>query len=475
LSAERFGARVATGGVDLQRHRRVHLIGIGGAGMSSIALVLAAMGHEVSGSDLKRPSALERLQASGISVRVGHDASAVEGADLVARSSAIGDGNVEWVAAERAGIERASRADLLAAITRQRRTIAVAGTHGKTTTSSMAALVLVRAGRDPSFVLGGELNEIGGSAAWGSGPWMVVEADESDGTFLELEREVAVVTNVEDDHLDHFGTLERLREDFAAFAGAARARVVSADDAMSRSIWGRSEGTVTFGTDPSADVRVASVITSRFASRVELVVDGSERLELQLATPGRHNALNAAAAIAAGRLAEVEPAEAVAALEHFAGVTRRFQLRGWLQGAAVVEDYAHHPTEVKAALSTARGAGFDRVVAVLQPHRYSRTAEHARGFALTLIEGADEAAVCEVYPAGETPIPGVSGLLINAEAAKVGRALAWLPGREDIVAWLTATLRPGDICVLLGAGDLPSVLEELAVEAEPGDGGGMGR
>lgn len=454
--------------VDLDRRRRIHLIGIGGAGMSSIALVLASMGHEVRGSDLKRPVALERLRAAGVEVSLGHRASQVEGADLVARSSAIGDHNVEWAAAGAAGLERASRADLLAAITRRRRTIAVAGTHGKTTTSSMLALILVRTGREPSFVLGGELNEIGGSASWGPGPWMVVEADESDGTFLRLERAVAVVTNVEDDHLDYFGSLDALRAAFADFGAGAEMLVVSADDPVARTLArGRFE-TVTFGSEASADVRVAHVATSRFSSTVELVVDGRERFEVRLATPGRHHALNAAAAVAAARLAGVEPAEAASALEHFAGVTRRFQLRGWLGDAAIVEDYAHHPTEVRAVLAAAREGGFDRVVAVLQPHRYSRTAEHARGFAEALLEGADVAAVTEVYPAGEAPLPGVSGLLIEAEAARAGGSLAWLPGRADVVAWLPRTLRPGDVCLLLGAGDLPSVVDDLALDPQPG-------
>lgn len=457
--------------VDLDRRRRIHLIGIGGAGMSSIAIVLASMGHEVRGSDLKRPAASERLRAAGVEVSVGHRASAIEGADLVARSSAIGDQNVEWAAAGAAGLERASRADVLAALTRRRRTIAVAGTHGKTTTSSMLALILVRAGQEPSFVLGGELNEIGGSASWGPGPWMVVEADESDGTFLRLEREVAVVTNVEDDHLDYFGSIEALQAAFADFSAGAGTLVVSADDPVARALPGGRSARATFGVDPSADVRVARVATSRFSSTVELVVDGRERLEVRLATPGRHHALNAAAALSAARLAGVEPAEAASALEHFAGVTRRFQLRGWLGGAAIVEDYAHHPTEVRSVLAAAREGGFARVVAVLQPHRYSRTAEHARGFAEALLQGADLAGVTEVYPAGEAPLPGVSGLLVEAEASRAGGSLAWLPGRADVVAWLRTVLRPGDVCLLLGAGDLPSVVDELSLDPRPGGAG----
>jgi UDP-N-acetylmuramate--alanine ligase len=450
--------------LDLTVPTRVHVVGVGGAGMSAIATVLAAMGHQVTGSDLKASPGLERLRAAGVAVAVGHRAENVGDVDVVAISTAVPAGNAEVVAAEARGIPVLRRAEVLAAIAATRRTVAVAGTHGKTTTSSMLALVLVEAGLHPSFIVGGELNEIGTGALWDDGEWMVVEADESDGTFLELPAEVAVVTSVEPDHLEHYGGYAPLVDAFDRFLAAARVRVVCADDEGAAALGARHQA-VTYGLSDGATYRMVDVERGRTGTRFGLDHDGERIAEVRLPVPGLHNARNACAALVAGVLVGAPPDAAERALARYAGVARRFQFRGERNGVTFVDDYAHLPKEVEAALAAAADGGWQRVVCVFQPHRYSRTAALWRDFADAFV-GADLVVVTDVYGAGETPRPGVTGkLVVDAVLeAHPEQRLAYLPGRADLVPYLRHVLRPGDLCLTLGAGDLTSLPAELLRE-----------
>jgi UDP-N-acetylmuramate--alanine ligase len=450
--------------VDLASVRRVHLVGVGGAAIGAIASVLAAMGKTVSGSDLRDTAALARLRAAGVDVTVGHTAANVpDGVDLVAVSTAIPERNPELREARRRGIPVASRAAVVSAIAAERSTVAVAGTHGKTTTSSMLALILAEAGLRPSFIIGGDVTAMGTGAVWDDGEWFVAEADESDGTFLELPRQAAIVTNVEPDHLDHWGDFEGLKAAFAEFLAATPGpSVVCADDPVAAGL-AATTGAITYGTDPSARYRMADLERSRRGTTFELVA-GEQRLgSVDVPILGVHNARNACAALATA-IELGAPFEAGrAALARFAGVARRFQHRGEVGGVTFVEDYAHLPTEVsQAALGAARDGGWDRIVCVFQPHRYSRTASLWRSFA-DAFEDADVLVVTDIYASGEAPRPGVSGRLI-ADAvlgAHPDQQVVYLPHRADVVSFLTTELRRGDLCLTLGAGDITTLPDQV--------------
>ena len=456
------GAAAAGGVGDPTAVRRIHVVGVGGAGMSAIATVLQAMGHEVSGSDLKESTVTERLRSVGIDVSIGHRADHVAGAALVTHSTAVTADNPELVEARRLGVPVLSRAEALAGIAARRRCIAVAGTHGKTTTASMLALILVEAGLHPSFLIGGDVNEIGTNAAWDTGEWIVVEADESDGTFLHLVPDIAVVTNVEADHLDHYGSFDAVRTAFAEFLASARLRVVGSDDPEARAIGG-TVGADLVGIVDGSTHTIAGVATGRSSVAFDLLGPDQDLVaHLSVSVPGLHNAKNAAVAAVAGLHAGAAPEAAARALARFGGVARRFEFRGELDGVTYVDDYAHLPTEVRAALAAARNGAWARVVAVFQPHRYSRTAEVGADFA-GAFDDADVVVLTDVYAAGEAPVPGVSGrLVVDAVArARPDLELHYVPGRTDLVAEVAGILRPGDLCLTLGAGDLTSLPDEL--------------
>ncbi len=449
--------------IDLSQRRRFHLVGIGGAGMSAIATVLSAMGHEVTGSDLKSSPALERLATAGLRLSTGHEAANVAGADAVAISSAISAANPEVVEAVRLGIPVHSRAELLAAVTRLRRTIAVAGSHGKTTTSSMLSLILVEAGMRPSFIIGGDLNEIGTNAVWDQGEWMVVEADESDGTFLHLGAEIAVVTSLEPDHLEHYGGFGQLTESFERFVAEARLALCYGDDPRPAALAARAgEGSALFGRGEGARFRLAEIEVGRAEVSFALSDGGADLGRFELPVPGEHNALNAGAAIGAALLAGVGAEPARRALKRFAGVARRFEFRGEKNGVTFVDDYAHLPGEVSAMCAAARRGGYGRVVAVFQPHRYSRTELLAAQFADSFLE-ADVVLVTSIYAAGEAPRPGVSGqLVVDAVLSAHPEAeISYVPDHEGLLASLRKLLRPGDLCLTLDAGDLAGLADEL--------------
>jgi UDP-N-acetylmuramate--alanine ligase len=451
--------------LDVSQPLAVHVVGIGGAGMSAIASTLAAMGHRVTGSDLKHGRVLDRLGAAGIPVVVGHDAANLPAElDLVAVSTAIPASNPEVVAAVGRGVPVARRSEVLAAIAARRDTIAVAGTHGKTTTSSMLVLILMEAGLSPSFIVGGDLNEIGSGAAWDSGRWMVVEADESDGTFLELPRHGAIVTNVEPDHLEHYGSWANLRSAFTTFVNATPGPVVlCADDPVAAAL--AAPGAVSYGVSPDADLRMVDPFSGREGSAFTAVYRGTELGRVTLPVAGGHNAANAAAALTMALELGAPFESAVAALGRFAGVARRFEHRGEARGVHFVDDYAHLPSEVAAAVAAARDGAWERVVCVFQPHRPSRTAALWREFADSF-DGVDVLAVTDIYLSGEVARPGVSGkLIVDAVLDAHPRSrVAYLPGLNDVVTWLTAELRPGDVCLTLGAGDLTTVPSRMLTE-----------
>ena len=461
--------------VDLSSPLRVHVVGVGGAGMSAIAEVLATMGHQVSGSDAAGSAVLHRLRAAGVDAQVGHDAGHVAaGLDAVAVSTAIGPDNPEVLAARRLGIPVLRRADVLSALTRLRRTIGVAGTHGKTTTSALLACALTAAGTDPSFVVGGEIAAFGTGARWGSGEWLVVEADESDGTFLDLDVEIAVVTSVEPDHLEHYGSFEHLVDAFALFlSGAGGGRLVCADDPQAAAL-AAACGATTYGFAAGADLEIAGYEPAGGGTSFTLV--GSDpgpsgplsgvRGPVRVPMPGRHNARNATAALGAALLAGAPFAAAAAGVAGFAGVGRRSQRRGERAGVTFVDDYAHLPGEVAPALAAAREGEWGRVVCVFQPHRYSRTEALWADFADAFTD-ADVVVITDIYAAGEPARPGVSGRLV-ADAVRDAHPAArveWAPDRASVVAFLRAELRPGDLCLTLGAGDLTTLADELLEEA----------
>jgi UDP-N-acetylmuramate--alanine ligase len=435
------------------RGRRLHLLGVGGAGMSAYARAAHALGAQVSGSDAAASPYLEHLAQDGVlAPQIGHRAENLPGGEGVELyySSAIPPENVERTAARERGIPERPRAALLGELSALRRTIAVAGTHGKTTTASMLAHALRSAGLDPSWLIGGPAGGGLSNAHWSEGEWLVVEADESDRSMLQLSMEIAVLTNVELDHHATFSSLAQLRETFARFLAGAPAAVV----------WDRPE---------LLALREGPVVP--FDARALTLTAGGSRLdwrgrEVVLQVPGAHNALNAVAALEAARLAGAREERAVAGLAAFTGAGRRFQPLGQGPGgAALYEDYAHHPTEVAATLQGARTFPHRRLVAVFQPHLFSRTALLADGFGRALAL-ADVAVVLDVYPARERAEdhPGVSGLLIAQAAADAasGRPVYWLPGFAEAQAALTALLAAGDLCVIMGAGDVDELGRRLA-------------
>ena len=447
--------------LDLSGRQHVHVVGVGGAGMSAIATVLSGMGHEVSGSDVKASPVTERLRALGIEVSIGHAPAQVELADLVTYSPAVPADNVELVEARRRGIPVARRAAVLAAIAAERRCVAVAGTHGKTTTASMLSLILVEAGLRPSYLIGADVNETGTNALWGTGDWLVLEADESYGSFGALRSEIALVTNVEPDHLDHYGTFDSLAAAFGRYLASASRRIVSADDQVAARL-GAEAGAISVGTSPEAAYRVGRMVASRSAVGFDLDGPDGPLGRIELAVPGAHNAHNAALAVA-GAIEVGAPFDAaVSALARFAGVPRRFEFRGEAGGVTFVDDYAHLPTEVRATLAAARQGSWRRIIAVFQPHRYTRTAALAESFGRAF-DDADLVFVTDVYGAGEAPVPGVSGRLVADALERQGARprVVYVSSRDELRALVAAMLQPGDLCVTLGAGDLTTLPEEL--------------
>ncbi len=459
----------------LGRTRHVHFVGVGGIGMSGIAELLANLGYAVSGSDLKGSDVTERLATLGVRVAIGHDPRHVGDADVVVVSSAVGADNPEVLEAGRRHVPVIPRAEMLAELMRLRYSIAVAGAHGKTSTTSMIALALERAGLDPTAVIGGKVQALGGNARLGAGEYMVAEADESDRSFLRLTPTIAVLTNLDREHLESYGTFEHLQEAFVDFANKVPfygAVVACADDPVLAGLLPRMTRRVrTYGfTAAAEDVRGFDVRLEGFGARCAVQCrtgrdpDGRETGEIRLRVPGRHSLLNAMAAVAVGLEVGVPFARVAAALAEFAGVERRFQLKGEAGGVMVVDDYGHHPTEIAAVLAAAR-AGFDRrLLVAFQPHRYTRTRALAAEFG-TALAGADEVVLTDVYSAGEAPIPGATVEAIAAALRRTTDHPVHVVKRIDDVGAAVARLaRPGDLVLTLGAGSIGAVADRILAE-----------
>lgn len=441
---------------------KVHFIGIGGAGMSAIAKVLLERGLAVSGSDLKGSRAMTVLGALGANVRVGHDPGNIGDADVIVVSGAIPDNNPELSYARASGLPVMSRGEALATLLVDSRSVIVAGTHGKTTTTSMIVSILRSAGLDPTFLVGGGLNDSGTNALAGSSDLAVAESDESDGSFLLLHPHVGVITNIEMDHVDHWGSLDDLNRAFQEFMNATDeggALVVPAGGDIEVSARATGRAVITFGE--AGDIR-SDGVRSRGHETVFALITPDGQTDVNLHALGAHNVSNALAAVGAALMCGVDLAGIVAGLGSFKGVERRFDLKGEVSGVTVVDDYAHHPTEVKATLKAARDGSWGRVIAVFQPHRYSRTAALYREFGAAFTD-ADRVVVTDVYGAGEEPVPGVSGKLISDAVCTLtpGRGVAYLPHRSDVISYLGAVVRDGDLVLTLGAGDVTSLGEEF--------------
>jgi UDP-N-acetylmuramate--alanine ligase len=442
---------------------RVHFVGIGGVGMSAIAKVLLERGVVVSGSDLKRSVALTMLEAMGASVTIGHDALLVDERDAVVVSSAIPPSNPERARAEELGLPVITRGEALAEILAGRRSIVVAGTHGKTTTTSMIVSILRRAGMDPTYLIGGGLNDAGTNARHGRDDISVAESDESDGSFLLLAPTIAVVTNVEEDHVDYWSSVDEIKAAFERFMAAVvnggSIIVPAADEELTARARRVGRPVATFGTGGDVWAEAESLDASGAAFQL---CTTTARTRVALRVPGLHNVSNALAAATACLQLGMSLDDVGAGLEDYRGVQRRWQVKGVVDDVTVIDDYAHHPTEVAATLAAARPGPWRRVVAVFQPHRYSRTAAFAAQFGSSF-DGADRVVVMDVYGAGEEPVPGVSGKLVaDAICAHLpGRPVAYLPHRADVLSYLSTTARPGDALLTLGAGDVSALGDEF--------------
>jgi UDP-N-acetylmuramate--alanine ligase len=450
------------------RLRRIHFVGAGGVGMSGLAeILLLSTPLEISGCDLARSENTDRLAKLGARIATGHDPSHVKEADLLVISSAVAETNPEVAAARAAGIPVIRRAEMLGEIMRLKQGIAIAGTHGKTTTTSMTGLVLTEAGFDPTIVVGGQVRILGTGARLGSGEYLVAEADEYDRSFLELTPVVAVITNVEADHLDTYRDLDEIVEAFTAFANRVAfygAVIGCADDAGVRRVLPRvKRRVVTYGESPDASLRARDIRADPSGTIFE-VWEGDRWMlgSVRLPIAGRHNVANALAAVAVGRELSIPFPRIAGALATFSGVVRRFETKGERGGVLVVDDYAHHPTEIAATLAAARQVyPSRRIVALFQPHLFSRTRDFAAEFGKSLL-GCDVAVVTDVYPSREKPIPGVTGELVSGAALRAGHPkVVYISERTMVIEGLENLVQPGDLLLTLGAGDVVRLGEEF--------------
>jgi len=449
----------------MYEEERIHFIGIGGAGMSGIAQILLELGgYKVSGSDLKTSEITERLEKLGAVVYLGHHENNLDNrVQTVVISSAIPANNPEVVKAKSLGIPIIQRGEMLSHLMKRQKGIAVAGAHGKTTTSSMISLLFEKNNLDPTIVLGGESNDIGGNAKLGRGEYIIAEADESDGSFLKLSPTITVVTNIEDDHLDFYGTREKIKEAFTEYilkTSPDAFAVVCIDDPGVESVVtpiAEKVKLIKYGFSAKADYRARDLHFVGFKTKFKVEHQGKVLGEIELRVPGRHNVYNALAAIAVGMECGLSFANIAKSLPTFRGVHRRFEMIGEVNGVLVYDDYAHHPSELKATLATAKLVGVQRVIAVFQPHRFSRTLCLKEEFG-SAFQDADILVMTEIYSAGEKPIEGVSALTLLEEIQKqTGQKIKYIPEKDLIATQLVEIVRPGDLVLTLGAGDIWTV------------------
>ncbi|HSM01915.1 MAG TPA: UDP-N-acetylmuramate--L-alanine ligase [Acidimicrobiia bacterium] len=445
---------------ELVPHRRIHVVGAGGAGMSGLAKILAQAGHTVTGSDLKPAASLSSLAAAGVETWVGHRPAAASSWDLVVASSAVPDRDPEVQAAREAGVAVWGRPRLLEALTKKMGTIGVTGTHGKTSGTAMLVTALRSLGRDPSFMVGGELVGVGTNAHLGETGLFALEADEAFGTFLSLDLTGLVVTNVEPDHLDHYGSLEDLESAFVEVVGSVDGPVVAClDDPGAAGVARRAENVTGYGTSRDSPWRITGIGHRPGGVSFRLTWPHGE-VDVDVPKPGVHVARNASGVLALLGEMGFDVAGAAAGLSRFAGVRRRFETRARIDGVVVIDDYAIHPTEIRATIEAARLGGAARTVAVFQPHRFTRTAEMGAELGEALA-GAKRVFVTDVYAASEAPIPGVTGRVVAAAADAAGAEVTYVPRRADLAAAVAAEARAGDLILLMGAGDITLVADEL--------------
>jgi len=449
----------------LKRIRNIHFVGIGGIGMSGIAEVLHNLGHRVTGSDLKKTSITEHLESLDIKVTEGHKPENVEGADIVVYSSAVKSSNPELVRARERKIPIIRRAEMLGELMRMKYGIGIAGTHGKTTTAWMTGRVLTQGGLDPTIIVGGRIRSLGTNAKLGNSEFLVAEADEFDRSFLQLIPTVAVVTNIETDHLDCYKDLAQIKSAFLEFVNRVPfygTVILCLDEPGLQSIIPEvKKPLVTYGLSPDAAVQASQVHFQGFSSSFNLCYRGENLGGIRLRVPGVHNIKNALAAAAVGLELQIKFEKIKKALEEFSGVHRRFEVKGTVRGITIVDDYAHHPTEIAASLKAARDGWSNRIVSVFQPHLYSRTRDFHQDFGRAL-SVSDVIVVTDIYPAREAPIPEVSGELVAAAARKRGHpAVTYIREKAEIAGYLLQITRPGDLVITFGAGDIWKTAEEF--------------
>ena len=449
-----------------KRFYKVHFVGIGGIGMSGIAELLHNQGYEVSGPDLKETDTTRRLAKMGCTIYYGHHADHVKDAHVVVMSSAVHADNPEIVAARNLQIPVIPRAEMLAELMRMKQGVAVAGSHGRTTTTSLIATVLNQAGLDPTIVIGGKLNSIGGNAKLGEGDYIVAEADESDGSFLKLNPILAIITNIDPEHMEHFKTMDNLREAFITFANKVPfygAAVVCLDHPEIQRILPKiQKRIVTYGVSTQADFQATNIRQEEFETIFDLMIQQVPSGEIRVRVPGEHNALNALAAIATAHELGIDLETTKAALQAFEGIQRRFQLRHEINDILIIDDYGHHPREIEATLRAAKAGWPRRVIAIFQPHRYTRVRDLADEFHRCFYQ-ADKLIVTDIYPAGESPIEGIHAKNLYEGILQHGhRDVTYIPDKADIAAFLASLVQPGDMVITLGAGDVWKVGDELA-------------
>lgn len=453
----------------LKRFRRLHMVGIGGSGMSGIAEILLRNGFQVSGSDLTENEATRRLTELGARVYKGHDAALVEDAEVVVYSSAVSEDHIEIVAALERKIPVIRRAEMLAELMRMKAGIAISGTHGKTTTTSLIGETLIQGGLDPTVIIGGRLRRMGTGAVSGHGDFIVAEADEFDRSFLRLTPAVVVITNIDYDHLECYGSYEELENAFVQFANSVpfygRALICIDEPSLVKILPRLCRTVVTYGFSPQADVRASGTVYEEGTSTFTVENGAGEVGRIKLALPGRHNVLNALAAVAVAREFAVDFDHVCNALEQFKGVHRRFEIIGEFDGVLVADDFAHHPVEISATLSAAKEGWRRQILAVFQPHLFSRTRDLAEQFGRALL-GAETALVLPIYPAREKPIEGVSGRLIVDAARKMGhKRIYYLEDRSHVADKVKQLAKRGDFVITVGAGDvytlIPLIIEGL--------------
>jgi UDP-N-acetylmuramate--alanine ligase len=449
-----------------KKSRHIHFVGIGGVGMSGIAEVLLHLGHVVSGSDIVETEVCRRLVRLGARVTYGHRAEAVDDAiDVVVISSAVKYANPEIVQARALKIPVIPRAEMLAELMRMKWGIAIAGTHGKTTTTSLISAIVSRAGLDPTVVIGGKVHSLGSNAQFGKGDLMVAEADESDGTFLLLSPAIAVVTNIDPEHLDYYGDMDRVRSAYLEFINRVPffgAAVLCLDDVTIRGLLPQvRKRVITYGTSPDADFVARELSVCGMETRFRAEHAGKSLGDLTVRLPGRHQALNALAALAVAGELDVDFETVQESLAEFGGIHRRFEVCGEVGGVMVVSDYGHHPAEIRATLSAAREGFGRRIVVLFQPHRYTRTRDLFGDF-LDAFDAADTLLVTDIYAAGEDPIEGVTGEVLYGALKRRGHLdVGYVPDHRGLVSAVQPLLRPGDLVVVLGAGSIHEVGDRL--------------